>query len=344
MRGWAHLWNSGSTLSLHRVLRGLLRFGVLVAACAVAAGANIQVIIRVSPTGAQTGPIRLTLSSAAGGDTYQMKTLQSERTYSFPNVRSGHYTLQVESPGFRTVTTEVNVTSYNRMDHSMVVVNLDPLPDESTEARQVEGGETVSVDELAVPPRALKEMERAEDAAARGQSKQAVEHLQKAIREFPGFFQAYNNLAVEYTKLGRLEDAARALEKSIELQPGDATTHRNLAQLYLSFGRHAEAFEQVHLSLEVEPESSKSYLLLANLYLENGAVEAALQCFQEASRLDPADHSRLGIGECLARLGRYTEALAEFAAFLSEAPDDPRAAGVREAVSRLEGLIQGERP
>lgn len=299
-------------------------------------GGALRVFIRIHPQGARVDTIRLTLSSVGAGEgANRSVTLIDDKTYSFNGLRSGRYLIRAESPGFRTSETEVEMVSFSRNDRMLATVILEKDPD-SPSTLPEPGQDTVSVTTLSIPTEALDEMEKARKASQKNDALKASKHLNKAIEIFPALYQAHNNLAVEYSKLGRFEEAAKALEKSIAIQPDDATTHRNLAQLYLTFGRLAEAFAQVQTALDLEPRDSRSLLLLGKLGIRSGKYETALDFFYQASDIDKADHSHLGIGECLTLLGRHEEALAEFSAFVKLFPKDPRTSGVKTLIASLE--------
>lgn len=315
-------------------IRILISFLVFAGLWGIGFGATLQVFVRVVPNEAQVEIIQITLSDVRSGEPLQRSVMHEPGSVRF-RVRSGTYLVRAESPGFQPGETEVALISFSRVDQALATVTLrrDPSPMDSL-LGNVET--TVSVDTLSIPSKAIDEMEKARKSRQDNDSEKAVEHLKKAIEIYPRFYQAYNNLAVEYTRLGRLNEAAQMLEKSIEIQPHDSTTHRNLGQLYMAFGRGKEALTLVQKSLELEPRSSKSLTLLGRLNIRLGNYETALKNFYQASGIDKTDHSHIGIGQCLTLLGRYPEALTEFKSFVTLFPDDPRASGVKTVIAQLE--------
>jgi tetratricopeptide (TPR) repeat protein len=305
----------------------------------VGLSATIQVLVRILPQGAETESIRITLSSARTGELLRTASLTDERSFAFVRIRSGSYLIRGESPGFLTEETRIELNSFGSIDQFLVTVTLRRQTDRD-ESLPEERKTTVSVTTLSIPGEAHDEMEKARKASQKKDSLKASKHLEKAIEIYPELYQAYNNLAVEYSKLGRFEESVQALEKSISLQPDDATTHRNLAELYLAFGRSNEALKLVQRSLELEPRNGKALLLLGKLGIRTGRYETALDFFYQASEIDRANHSHLGIGQCLTLLGRYDEALDEFSTFVRLFPEDPRTSGVKTVIAQLEADLR----
>lgn len=319
------------------------RLNILIANCvltscllsSIGLGATLQVFVRVLPRDAPVEMIQIRLRNVRSGETLRNAVLHEPGIVTFNGVRSGNYLVRAESAGFEAGETEIAINSFSRADQALTTVtlkgNAHPL---GSLPERVDS--TVSIDTLSIPQKALDEMEEAHKASQAEDPARAVKHLRKALDIHPRLYQAYNNLAVEYTKLGHLNEAAQALEQSIAIQPDDATTHRNLAQLYLAFGRSREALTLVQKSLEFEPKNSKSLLLLGRLKIRFGDCKSALEHFYLASSIDKTDHFYIGIGQCLTLLGRYPEALTEFKSFVDLFPDDPRASGVMKVIAQLE--------
>jgi hypothetical protein len=72
----------------------------------------------------------------------------------------------------------------------------------------------------------------------------------KTAQSSPTSYVAFNNLAVEYMKAGRISDAVEALEKSLALREDLPETHLNLARCYGRLGRIEEA--GVHYSIALK--------------------------------------------------------------------------------------------
>jgi len=70
--------------------------------------------------------------------------------------------------------------------------------------------------------------------ARQGNYDEAIAIYENLRRDYPSMFEAHNNLAVLYAKLGRLDDALKAFKAALRLRP-DAIVYANLGDLYMQF-------------------------------------------------------------------------------------------------------------
>ena len=87
--------------------------------------------------------------------------------------------------------------------------------------------------------------------AREGNLVEAVAVFESLRDDHPTMFEAHNNLAVLYAKLGRLDDARKALIAALELR-SDAVIYANLGDVYMKLAEHA--YQRAHeLRVEQEP-------------------------------------------------------------------------------------------
>ena len=128
-----------------------------------------------------------------------------------------------------------------------VVVDMAPsLPLDARRANDVQrsglpDNAFVSVSNLAIPGRARRELEKANESLARKNWTQARDRLTKAISFYPSFAGAYNNLAIAYAYLGDVGQQRRALEKAIALDSNFTLAYRNLGRMDIRQGNLLDA-------------------------------------------------------------------------------------------------------
>jgi tetratricopeptide (TPR) repeat protein len=168
--------------------------------------------------------------------------------------------------------------------------------------------------------------------------------------------QVFSLLAKAQWKLGKYDDAVRNYEAALRLDYSDGYAHLELAQLLMETGRQGRALTEFELAVqygEDDPLPHYNYgLALYNLDRKGEALAqweraysldnndprfaeamgmiltgtddaAALTYFERAKRLGadrPDFHRNLGL--LLRRLGRYTEAEAEFREALAAEPEN----------------------
>ncbi|MCY4405123.1 MAG: tetratricopeptide repeat protein [Rhodospirillaceae bacterium] len=109
--------------------------------------------------------------------------------------------------------------------------------------------------------------------AREGNLVEAVAIFEGLRNDHPTMFEAHNNLAVLYAKLGRLDDARKALVGALEMRP-DAVIYANLGDVYMKLAERA--YERAH-ELRIEQEVAA---------VEGGEAGAASQA--EAAPAEPA--------------------------------------------------------
>ena len=99
--------------------------------------------------------------------------------------------------------------------------------------------DVVDINELRTdyPKKAVEEYEKAIEDAEKGNSKKAIDRLEKAVKLAPDFYQAQNNLGVQYQQLGRYRDAERTFHLTRELSKSAAQPLVNLGSMYLEEGQ-----------------------------------------------------------------------------------------------------------
>ena len=150
----------------------------------------------------------------------------------------------------------------------------------------------------------------------RGQLAEAVGHLTRAVDERPDDAQANYHLGTALLGQRQFEQAESVLRRSLAGQPDDAGTLNNLGNSLIGQGRSAEALECFQHILRSQPKHLSARYNAGRSLAALDRLEEAVVAFQAALVDAPVDTSgdRLadiysGLGQALAALGRYDEAL-----------------------------------
>lgn len=245
------------------------------------------------------------------------------------------YRLRVSGPAIDEVIMEgVDPIHGERVVH----ISLHRKEDKSQpEARASAGRPTVSLRQLQVPPKAGRELEKGNRALKDGDLDAAERHFNAAIKAFPDYDQAYNNLGVVLIQKGSTEEARRAFEKAIAVNDRFARAFTNLGKLALMQQNHAEADGFLRRSLENDPRNPEALMLAAEAALFIGKLDDAIN---DVLILHTLPHEKYALGHFIAgrayeAQAKPAEASAEYQLFLNEEPDSPNAARAREALRRL---------
>jgi len=120
------------------------------------------------------------------------------------------------------------------------------------------------------PSAAKKAAERGARHAIKRQHDKAIAEFQKALAIDPQYYEAENNLALEYKNAGQIDEAIRTLKHLTESAPGHVLAFNNLAALYCELKRYAEAEALERQAIRTHPFSFKTNLLLATALIRQG--------------------------------------------------------------------------
>jgi tetratricopeptide (TPR) repeat protein len=195
-------------------------------------------------------------------------------------------------------------------------------------------GETVSMRELSIPPKALKELQRSQTAFSSGDIRSSAFHLEKALKIYPRSLEAHNNLGSRYTELHEYEKAAVEFQKAIEIDPRVMQPFNNLSVVLFLLQRYPEAETAARRALDLDPQNSTSrYMLGAVLATEKRNPREATEMLRQTEREFP--DARLLLTQILLRQGAVKEAANELREYL-KVPGVEKKQAVECWLARLE--------
>jgi len=293
---------------------------------------------RVIPIGGQ--PVRAAKVRLATNDGKEMgeRVLAYEGTFAFESLLPGQYLLTLEREDEATIGRLVEIRSYSAPKVVFLEITLNK---ESASIREIVTDATnQDFSALKEPPsqvsrKVLREFEQAAKESASGSPAKAIVHLQRAIREQPDYFEAHNNLGVQYQKLRQWDQAIQSYRRAIELRPSSAQAHVNLATVFLEQGQIQPAMDSLEAARKTDPGSAFVHLVLGELYFRKQDYLKAQESLETATRLSPQD-SRQAFGllvqialrhEGTARARQYLDVMKQYF------PSDPE-------TLKLEATIQ----
>jgi len=209
-------------------------------------------------------------------------------------------------------------------------------------------------------PEALKYFSEGSRHYRKGENRQAVDLLEKAVEIDPEFAMAYRNLAGAYANLGyatkwreynqkalefieRVSDRERlriqgdsyrlsektydqafaALNKLLELYPDDWIGNNSLGMMYLDLEEWDKAAERYEVNVQNRVEAMHSYVNLATTYENRGMYDKARE-FLELYLTNIAENAevRRALSYTYLYQGKYDLALAEVNKAISLEPDN----------------------
>ena len=147
----------------------------------------------------------------------------------------------------------------------------------------------------------------------RGDKKDAILHLHKALELNPYSSSAHNDLGIVLKDIGRLDEAIEQYHEAIKYNPKNAEAYYNLGVLFSSQGHDKLAIINYLHALKINPYYTKAHFNLGNALARQGDQEKAIFHYRKVIEQDSesADaHNNLAIA--LADQGNFKEAIIQF--------------------------------
>jgi Flp pilus assembly protein TadD len=229
----------------------------------------------------------------------------------------------------------------------MVDIDVDPYPPMNAGSandvgrNRVPDTALVSVSDLAIPRRARKEVDKANQSFARRNWMQARNRLNKAISIYPAYAGAYNDLAVAYEYLGDANQERQALEKAIALDDHFALARLNVGRMDIKEGKLSEAEAALDRAAALAPEDPRAFILLAYCQFLQKHFDDVIVTSHEAHKLSAA-HAFVhrAAARAFEHERQFDNAATELNLFLQEQPAGPAAEAARKELQIVEAAQQ----
>ncbi len=251
--------------------------------------------------------------------------------FKFKQVPAGTYVLTVTTPrngsSARTIAVTPSFADSKGQVHTSIQMNLN-----QTRLRS-----QISIAELAVPEKAWKEYQKAQDELSQSRTDAAVTHLKRALQAAPEFPTALNTLGTICYQTRKYKKAEEYFKQALDLDPEAYPPLVNLGGALLSLGQFEQALAVNLRARERRPSDPLAQSQLGLSYEGLGEWDKAITSLQEAKRLEPAHFSnpQLSLARLLLKQGRLEASVKEYEEFLSLHPDSSHAQGVRQLIERV---------
>jgi protein O-mannosyl-transferase len=168
-----------------------------------------------------------------------------------------------------------------------------------------------------------------------GRMPDAISEYLRAVRIYPDYAEAHNNLGAILLQSGRTTEAVAEYRAAVRLDPDYPDAHSNLGGALSRIpGQMPEALAELETAVRLDPENARRRAALGNVLLQTpGRIPEAIVQLETAVRIDPDDagaHYQLGIA--LSQMpGRVPQAIQEIEAAGRIRPDP----GLQELLNRL---------
>lgn len=188
-----------------------------------------------------------------------------------------------------------------------------------------------------IPKDAVKAFEKGLNKAEKGKSEDAIKAFKDAIRVYPNYLDAINNLAVEYMKVARYPEATEQLKLALQLSPEAPLPHLNLGIVFNEQKQYHEAETELTKAIQLDFKNPLAHFQLGIACFQLSDFKRAQLEFEitvnDAAQKIPL--SRLYLAEVYKRLSRVEDAINQLETFLKETEKNPYTEVVREELKKL---------
>lgn len=260
---------------------------------------------------------------------------------------NGNFTFHRLSPGNYTITIDAD-ENYDAVNEPLSIVQAMRNIGTTEEVIPVQirlkaktGGMTkpavVDADLANVPKPALDLYEGALKLSQEGKNKAAIDKLNQAIAAYPIFMLAFNELGVQYQKIGELEKADQALQSALKISPNGFTPLVNHGIVLVRLKRFADAEADLRDALKQNDQSAIAHFYLGRALAYLGRFDEAELELNSAIRLggDQMKEAHRYLGAIYHARGDDPRAISQLETYLRIAPNADDAESVRQLIKQL---------
>ena len=148
-------------------------------------------------------------------------------------------------------------------------------------------------------------------------------------------------LAVKLLGVGTYDQAMRHLDRAIRIWPDYADAYLNRGLAEHSASRRAEALADLDQALALDPSLTRAYNARGQIYLEDGDLQKTIRDCSKSIQVNPTLDAYYQRGEAYERLGEHQKAIADFDAAIAESREAPFAYRARSVAKRNAGDRDG---
>ncbi|HEX6284810.1 MAG TPA: tetratricopeptide repeat protein [Pyrinomonadaceae bacterium] len=290
----------------------------------------------VFPSGQRVDrPMKVRLSTPMRGEISTMTDTNGR--FLFRRLSPGSYTIVIDGgDNYENVTEQANIVQAGRSVGSTeeiipVLIRLKPKAGESIRP------EVVHAELANVPKPALDLYNNALKLAQEGKNKAAIEKLNQAIAAHPNFMLAFNELGVQYQKIGELEKANEALVTALKISPTSFAPLVNQGIVLVRLKRYADAEVVLRDALKENEKSAIAHFYLGRALAYLGRFDDAEKELNSAVTLggDQMKEAYRYLGAIYHAKGDTPRAIAQLETYLRIAPKAEDADAVRQLIKQL---------
>ena len=280
-------------------------------------------------------PLKVRLSTSTRGELITMTDTNGR--FSFPRLTPGSYAIIIDADeNYEAVNEQTNIIqAFRSMGSTEEIIPIQiRLKRKAGDAIRPE---VVHADLADVPKPALDLYNTALKLAQDGKNKDAINKLNEAVKAHPNFMLAFNELGVQYQKVGELDKANEALQSALKISPNSFAPLVNHGIVLVRLKKYAEAEADLRIALKENDKSAVAHFYLGRALAYLGQFDEAEKELNTAITLggEQMKEAHRYLGAIYHARGDNQKAIAQLETYLRIAPKADDAGAVRDLIKQL---------
>lgn len=280
---------------------------------------------------------KVRLRSLIGAEQFTMT--DDNGAFTFRRLQGGTYNLFVDAGSrfeIAVETVDIIEPARRRGDSGMTItvqINLQPKQN----APKPVG--TISASPNAIPEDALKLYNEALEFSKTGDQKKAIEQLNAAVKIFPDYVAALNELGVQHMRMKELTKAEAFFKQAIKIAPEMFTPRLNYGVLLVQMKNYPKAVDELYKALQKNAASATGHLYIGRALVNLGSYDDAEKFLQLAVKYgndkeEMAETHRY-LGAVYIEKKQSQKAIQELEKYLTLAPNAKDATKISDIIKQL---------
>lgn len=302
---------------------------------------EIRGFVRDSETHLVLTRVEISAQSEDSADARQAET-DSSGKFALSGLMVGSYVVRAKLLGYEEISETLDLRT-NPMPY--LSFELKRIPGSGPPAVAPEGpGATLNARLASVPDKAKKEFFKAQELWQQGKDMQGcVDHLNKAIKDYPKFADAYVLLASADMQMNNPADAKTAVAKAIQIDPRLPDARFTLGKIQNREKEYANAEQALTEGLKLDNTSAEGHYELARTYFAENKIPDADTHAKKAAALQPnLAPVHILLGNIALRNQDAEGALKEYQLYLKLEPNGPMSQGAQAMVKKIQGALDAD--
>lgn len=278
--------------------------------------------------------VTVVLKGGAGIQVDRVRTDQ-EGHYLFFQIGPGIYFITLEFKNTleesRRVEFAANETGAHRREDFTIENSIEPSAPGSTNPLEPVFLQQVPADAEQAYQKGMEHMQA-------GRRDEAVAAFELAAAKFPAYFNALNQLGLEYLRRGDVARAGTVCQRAVTVNKNSASARFGLGWAFYQAEKLNDAARELSAAVKLNPRVAESYWFLGMTEMERKRWAAAEQAFASFRKLYTRDDRpllHLYLTSVYDSLGRTTAAITSLETYLKLAPEKDRTTKLRELLEQL---------